>query len=504
MDTVIGAMKTFRNFDPQKTTKLPTSGEVTVSSVSVSVEKRSVSIQDEYRPGTAGHRPPPPEDGASGYGPGAAYGRKAAPHHHHSLKPDKSFDLDALFRSQREPQMSRTEAYSRIEISITKIQISISGNVPAEPAYKTRELGTAYSVTAVLEQEKGQEFYAKIKEVQENFRNVGRLWEANTADRTDPAALQQLDDARIAWVTELQESDPAGFRAWLQIHVGPHALNGNFDNCVKPKDFTLEDYNAWMCKGFADYESGTLPKAEDILGMEMPKQETVDVPEAPKQAEQTAAAGPTHKALVDYHNGHLGASSLTREEKEYLYDLFERCYDNNDSAYNNQRAVLDAITTRREGESDEDCAVRWKSSLAVFVSWANSQRGERQIMPDAIDLAQNRKPLEAKRKEGESDEDFMRRKIKWDADNAWAKQWLKVALVAENMTMGASLRYQNEQHAAWAKDLMNSDPAMFREYLELMVKPQVDHGNFAVAHVPPGFTINDYHQWMSKDTLEYL
>jgi len=116
-DTVIPAMKTFRNFDPKQPINLKTgaSVEVSVTSASITIEssQRSIPAQDAYRP--EGHLPP---QDAGTYGPGAAYGRKAAPHHHHSLKPDKSFDLDALFRSQREPRMSRTEAYSRIEISI--------------------------------------------------------------------------------------------------------------------------------------------------------------------------------------------------------------------------------------------------------------------------------------------------------------------------------------------------------------------------------------------------
>ena len=62
----------------------------------------------------------------------------------------------------------------------------------------------------------------------------------------------------------------------------------------------------------------------------------------------------------------------------------------------------------------------------------------------------------------------------------------------------------------WVTNLMNNEPAKFREWLETHVSISVEqgwldkNGNFTVATVPKGFTVNEYHQWMSKDVLDYL
>lgn len=163
--------------------------------------------------------------------------------------------------------------------------------------------------------------------------------------------------------------------------------------------------------------------------------------------------------------------------------------------------------TRMEGESWEDFEARLKEDFRAKCSeyYAKFNSGtltEEERLPDAIEAAVF--VPEAVRREGQSDEDFAKAKLFCDTWNTWTAQWIKVATAAKDMPMGASLRYQDEQHAAWAADLMKNNPAMFREYLDLMVKPQVDHGNFDVAHVPPGFTVADYHEWMSKDVLDYL
>jgi len=209
---------------------------------------------------------------------------------------------------------------------------------------------------------------------------------------------------------------------------------------------------------------------------------------------QTAAAAPEEKSAAS-------ASTRSRDTVEISQEAIDMTKPRKTSS------IFAEKITRMEGESDDDFEKRMIDDLTdkyieYITKFKNGTLTEEERLPDAIESAVFLP--EAVRREGETDEEFALKKLSRDTWNTWTAQWIKVATVAKDMPMGASLRYQNEQHAAWAEDLMNSDPAMFREYLDLMVKAQVDHGNFDVAHVPPGFTINDYHQWMSKDTLEYL
>ena len=205
-----------------------------------------------------------------------------------------------------------------------------------------------------------------------------------------------------------------------------------------------------------------------------------------KQAE-TQTAGKTQKSRYDTVEISSEAKAATSAQKT--------------------SSIFDRKIEWMEGESWEDFEVRLKEDFRAKCSeyYAKFNSGtltEEERLSNAIEAATFLP--EAVQKEGESDEDFAQRKLSCDTWNAWTAQWIKVATAAEHMPMGESLRYQDEQHAAWAADLMENNPAMFREYLELMVKPNAENGNFDVAHVPAGFTLADYNEWMSKDVQDYL
>jgi len=144
-----------------------------------------------------------------------------------------------------------------------------------------------------------------------------------------------------------------------------------------------------------------------------------------------------------------------------------------------------------------------KEELVGHFMWQIEQtRQGNQVIPDYQDSMSM--PVAPKRKEGESDEDFQRRKLSYDTSYSWKanlKQWLETS---DGWGMGEMRRYLDEQSTAWVTDLMENSPAMFRTWLERSVKNNVDHGDYDVAIVPKGFTIADYNQWMSKGVLDYL
>jgi len=168
---------------------------------------------------------------------------------------------------------------------------------------------------------------------------------------------------------------------------------------------------------------------------------------------------------------------------------------------------------KAQARAQNEAADAWQAELkqqkAMFKSdkehlmWAIEQcLNGNQVIPDYPGVA--RMPTEPKRMEGESDEAWTRRQINYETSFSWAEQWIKTATASMDMPLGESLRYQKEQNAMWASDLMKNSPAMFREWLERSVKPHVERGNFDAAVVPKGFTVADFNQWMSKDVLDYL
>lgn len=114
-------------------------------------------------------------------------------------------------------------------------------------------------------------------------------------------------------------------------------------------------------------------------------------------------------------------------------------------------------------------------------------------------------PVPPKRMDGESDESFQLRQIKYEVSYSWKtnlNSWLDHI---EGWRMGESQRYLDEKATEWVTDLMENKPAHFREWLEQSVKVNVEYaGGFDVAIVPKGFTMDDYNQWMSKGILECL
>ncbi len=168
-----------------------------------------------------------------------------------------------------------------------------------------------------------------------------------------------------------------------------------------------------------------------------------------------------------------------------------------------------------DNESADEYHERVKTTLAkkcneYYTKLFNGTLTEEERLPSTMELLQNRKPLVAKQMAGESDDAFMRRIISYDTSNAWHDHLLKTLTATTGMPMGEALRYQNEKGVEWVTDLMKNEPAMFRDWLESSVTSDVRNGwydadgNFTVATVPKGFTVADYHEWMSKGVLDYL
>ena len=104
---------------------------------------------------------------------------------------------------------------------------------------------------------------------------------------------------------------------------------------------------------------------------------------------------------------------------------------------------------------------------------------------------------------GESNEQWMKRLISYETANAWrvnSRQWKE-----ESRDMGIvdSIRYQGQKATEWVTDLMENEPAMFREWLSREAW-HMEEGDLDNAILPKGFTREDMARWMEKDVLEYL
>ncbi len=107
------------------------------------------------------------------------------------------------------------------------------------------------------------------------------------------------------------------------------------------------------------------------------------------------------------------------------------------------------------------------------------------------------------RSSGESDEHWMRRLISYETASAWranSRQWKEES---NDMGIAAGIRYQGQKATEWVTDLMENEPAMFREWLNREAW-HLEEGDLDNAIVPKGFTQEDFNRWMEKDVLEYL
>ncbi|MBQ4347383.1 MAG: hypothetical protein IJC39_02930 [Firmicutes bacterium] len=85
----------------------------------------------------------------------------------------------------------------------------------------------------------------------------------------------------------------------------------------------------------------------------------------------------------------------------------------------------------------------------------------------------------------------------------WQQNFARWQMESEHMEPVDGVIYCSEKAAEWAKELMEREPAMFRQWLSWEQKHIRDSG-ISSAVLPKGFTEEDMNRWMAKDVLEYL
>lgn len=111
-------------------------------------------------------------------------------------------------------------------------------------------------------------------------------------------------------------------------------------------------------------------------------------------------------------------------------------------------------------------------------------------------------PTEPVRKEDELDETWQLRQIDHAVTASWTanlKQWMKTT---QTWQPEEGQRYVNEQSTKWVTDLMQNQPAQFRQWLEKS-KWMIEAGHIDNCVLPSGFTLSDCRQWMQKSVLAY-
>lgn len=119
-----------------------------------------------------------------------------------------------------------------------------------QAGYTKRFSGIAVNLSGEMGED---DIIQKSNEVHASRREVYNEWYNSTEDHDSAEALSRLDEAHIDWVTNLRDTDPTGFRVWLEMNVKPHVWGYDMENLIVPEDFTLEDYNTWMTQSVRDY-----------------------------------------------------------------------------------------------------------------------------------------------------------------------------------------------------------------------------------------------------------
>lgn len=105
--------------------------------------------------------------------------------------------------------------------------------------------------------------------------------------------------------------------------------------------------------------------------------------------------------------------------------------------------------------------------------------------------------------EGESNEDWQRRCIAFETSRRWQTNSRAWKAESAGMDFVDGIAYCDEKAVQWVTDLMESEPAMFREWLD-QEKWHIEESGLDNAILPNGFTEEDMSRWMEKDVLEYL
>ena len=296
--------------------------------------------------------------------------------------------------------------------------------------------------------------WAAMRAVERSFQDMAQKWMADFPDRDSPEALVRWDALQREWVGELEQKNPAAFRAWLEVHVGRSAPDSALRKALLPEGFTRADYESWM--------------ASDILSFET----------------KTGVESGVQWLLTQI------VRLMLPEEREKIVSQ---------SGY---YAAGESIL--QSGEDDKSLARRLPEIMAQLLS--GSFRAATADQARDMDL-----PPYPERGEDERSRAWKRRQIAYEVDSDWTvnlKQWL---LDVDGWRISRSRDYVNGKANVWSTDLMNGRPAQFRQWLSSPVRYAASTGwfnratgSFPINTLPEGFTDDDLRRWLLRDVLDYL
>ena len=105
--------------------------------------------------------------------------------------------------------------------------------------------------------------------------------------------------------------------------------------------------------------------------------------------------------------------------------------------------------------------------------------------------------------EGETEAAWERRCISFEVARRWQVDSRAWKAESDGMDVFDGMLYCSEKATEWVTDLMENEPAMFREWLE-QEQWHIRESGLDNAILPEGLTKDDMSRWMEKDVLEYL
>lgn len=124
-------------------------------------------------------------------------------------------------------------------------------------------------------------------------------------------------------------------------------------------------------------------------------------------------------------------------------------------------------------------------------------------MPSSASSASQTAAVVLEKLDGESDEDWQRRCIAFETSRRWQVSSREWRAESADMDFVDGMIYCDEKATQWVTDLMENEPAMFREWLD-QERWHVEESGIDTAILPDGFTEEDMSRWLAKDVLEYL
>ena len=298
--------------------------------------------------------------------------------------------------------------------------------------------------------------WGAMRAVERSFQDMAQKWMADFPDRNSPEALSRWDAMQREWVSNLQQNDPAAFRAWLEVHLGEDASESALSKALLPEGFTRADYDSWTASDILSYEAKT--------GLDSGVQWL-----------------------------------LTQIIRIMLPEERERIGIVSQSGYS---AAGEAVV--RSGEDEKSLARRLPEIMAQLLS--GTFRASTADQTRDMDL-----PPYPERGEDERERAWKRRQIAYEVDSDWTanlKQWL---IDVDGWRISRSQNYVNGKANVWSTDLMNGRPAQFRQWLSSPVRYAASTGwfnratgSFPINTLPEGFTDEDLHRWLLLDVLDYL